>query len=156
MTLRDAARQIHLMQKNLDQMNVQLHKVLSDISGVSGMRIRRAIVSGVRNPEELAAMAVGGIKATPKEVAEALRGHYREQHVFALAQALKTFDFLHERVRECDLAIEKLMERFPSKNEVTRTLPPQKRRKNQPHFDLRKSTFVSSEWISLLFPACRP
>ena len=56
--------------------------------------------------------------------------------VFALSQALKTFDFLHERVRECDLAIEKLMERFPSKNEVTRTLPPQKRRKNQPHFDL--------------------
>ncbi|MBK5255210.1 MAG: IS110 family transposase [Vicinamibacteria bacterium] len=134
--VQDAARQIHLMQKNLEQMNVQLHKVLSDISGISGMRILRAIVAGQRNPEELAAMAVGGIKATPKEVAEALRGHYREQHVFALSQALLTFDFLHERIRECDLAIEGLMKRFPSKNDEIRILPPQKRRKNQPHFDL--------------------
>lgn len=134
--VQDAARQIHLMQKNLEQMNVQLHKVLSDISGVSGMRILRAIVAGQRNPEELAAMAVTGIKATPKEVAEALRGHYREQHVFALSQALLTFDFLHERIRECDVAIERLMKRIPSKNDEIRVLSPQKRRKNQPHFDL--------------------
>jgi len=134
--VRDAARQIHLMQKNLEQMNVQLHKVLSDISGISGMRILRAIVAGRRNPEELATMAEGGIKATPKEVAEALRGHYREQHVFGLAQAIKTFDFIHERMQECDLAIERLMKRCPSKNDEIRLLPPQKRRKNQPHFDL--------------------
>lgn len=134
--VQDAARQIHLMQKSLEQMNVQLHKVLSDVSGVSGMRILRAIVVGHRNPEELAAMAVGGIKATPKEVAEALRGHYREQHVFALSQTLKTFDFLHERIRECDLVIEQVMKRSPSKNDEIRVLPPQKRRKNQPHFDL--------------------
>ena len=117
-------------------MNVHLHKVLSDISGVSGMRILRAIVSGNRNPEELAAMAVSGIKATTKEVAEALRGHYREQHVFAISQALLTFDFLHDRIRECDLAIERLMKRVPSKNDEIRVLPPQERRKNQPHFDL--------------------
>lgn len=134
--VQDAARQIHLMQKSLDQMNVQLHKVLSDISGVSGMRILRAIVSGVRRPEELATMAVGGIKATPKEIAEALRGHYREQHVFALSQAIKTFDFIHERIRDCDLAIERLMKSLPSKDDHLRVLPPQKRRKNQPHFDL--------------------
>jgi transposase len=134
--VRDAARQIHLMQKSLEQMNVQLHKVLSDVTGVSGMRILRAIVAGHRNPEELAAMAVGGIKATPKEVAEALRGHYREQHVFALSQTLKTFDFLHERIRECDLVIEQVMKHSPSKNDEIRVLPPQKRRKNQPHFDL--------------------
>ncbi len=134
--VQDAARQIHLMQKSLEQMNVQLHKVLSDISGVSGMRILRAIVSGVRNPKELAAMAVGGIKATPKEVAEALQGHYREQHVFALSQALKTFDFLHERIGECDVAIERLMKRLPTKNDAIKVLPPEKRRKNQPHFHL--------------------
>jgi transposase len=134
--VQDAARQIHLMHKSLDQMNVQLHKVMSDISGVSGMRILRAIVSGQRNPEELAAMAVTSIKATPKEVAEALRGHYREQHAFALSQAIKTFDFIHERIRECDIAIETLMKGLPSKDDQVRVLPPQKRRKNQPHFDL--------------------
>lgn len=134
--VRDAARQIHLMQKSLEQMNVQLHKVLSDISGVSGMRILRAIVAGQRSPEELAAMATGGIKATPKEVAEALQGHYRDQHVFGLSQAIKTFDFIHERIRECDMAIEKLMKCLPSKSDAIIVLAPQKRRKNQPHFDL--------------------
>lgn len=136
--VRDAARQINLMQKHLEQMNVQLHKVLSDISGVSGMRILRAIVSGVRNPEELASMAVGGIKATPKKVAEALRGHYREQHVFALSQAIKTFDFVHECIRECDGEIERIMKHIPSKNHELRDRPREKRRKNQPHFDLAK------------------
>lgn len=134
--VRDAARQIHLMQKGLEQMNVQLHKVLSDITGVSGMRILRAIVAGERKPEELAAMAVGAVKATPKEIAESLRGHYREQHVFALSQALKTFDFIHERIRECDLAIEKLMKRLPTKDATITVLGPEKRRKNQPHFNL--------------------
>jgi transposase len=134
--VRDAARQIHLMQKSLEQMNVQLHKVLSDISGMSGMRILRAIVAGDRNPEQLAAMAVGAIKATPKEIAEALRGHYRDQHVFALSLALKTFDFIHDRIRDCDLAVEALMKRLATKSPTIIVSGPEKRRRNQPHFDL--------------------
>ena len=134
--VRDAARQIHLMQKGLEQMNLQLHKVLSDISGVSGLRILRAIADGVRDPEELAAMPISGINATPKEVAEALRGHYREQHVFALSQALKTFDFIHERIRDYDFAIEAAMKRVDSRSDEIRVEAPSKRRKNQPHFHL--------------------
>ena len=134
--VQDAARQIHLMQKSLEQMNLQLHKALSDISGVTGLRILRAIVAGVRDPKELATLATSGVRATPKELAEALTGHYREQHVFALSQALVTFDFLHDQIRECDLAIEKVMKRLPTKSDEIRIVTSQKRRKNQPHFDL--------------------
>lgn len=134
--VRDAARQIQHIQKSLEQMNLQLHKVLSDISGVSGLRILRAMVRGVTDPAKLAALATSGIGATTKEMTEALRGHYREQHVFAIDQALKTFDFFHERIRECDQAIETVMRRLPAKAGATPVPPPTKRRKNQPHFHL--------------------
>lgn len=133
--VQDAARQIHLMQKNLEQMNVQLHKVLSDISGVSGMRILRAIVSGLRNPEELAAMvrrrhqgrSQGGCRGPPRPLSRAacLRS-------LSGAEDFRFPSRAHSGVR---MAIEGLMKRFPSKSDEIRILPPQKRRKNQPHFD---------------------
>jgi transposase len=134
--VRDAAKQIHRIQKSLEQMNLQLHKVLSDISGVSGMRILRAIVSGTTDAHALSQLAEGCIKATPKELEEALQGHYREQHILMIDQSLKTFDFLHERIRECDLAIEQVMKRLPARSEDVAVKAPAKRRKNQPHFHL--------------------
>lgn len=132
--VQDAARQINLMQKSLEQMNVQLHKELSDITGVSGLKILRAIARGVQDPSELASLAGGALRSTPEELRRALRGHYREQHVFGIAQALKTFDFIHERIRECDEVIEAVMRRLPSRGETPKVAPPGKRRKNQPHF----------------------
>ena len=132
----DAAKQIHRIQKSLEQMNLQLHKALSDISGVSGMRILRAIVAGTTDAHALSQMAEGCIKATPKQIEEALQGHYREQHVLMIDHALKTFDFLHERIRECDLAIEQVMKRLPGRGEHVAVKAPAKRRKNQPHFNL--------------------
>ncbi len=134
--VQDAARQIHLMQKSLEQMNVQLHKVLSDISGVSGLKILRAIAQGVQDPNELATLAGGALRSTPEEIRQALRGHYREQHVFGIAQALKTFDFIHERIRECDEAVEAVMRRLPTRGETPKVARPEKRRKNQPHFHI--------------------
>jgi transposase len=134
--VRDAAKQIHRIQKSLEQMNLQLHKVLSDISGVSGMRILRAIVSGTTDAQALSQMAEGCIKATPKEIEQALQGHYREQHILMIDQSLKTFDFLHERIRECDLAIEQVMGRLPARGQKVAVKAPAKRRKNQPHFHL--------------------
>lgn len=136
--VRDAAKQIHRIQKSLEQMNLQLHKVLSDVAGVSGLRILRAIAAGETDARVLTRMVEGGIKATPKEVEAALQGHYREQHVLIIGQALKTFDFLHERIRECDLAMEAVMKRLPSKGGDRKVEAPAKRRKNQPHFDLNQ------------------
>lgn len=136
--VRDAAKQIHRIQKSLEQMNLQLHKVLSDVAGVSGLRILRAIAGGQTDARVLAQMVEGGIKSTPKEIEAALQGHYREQHVLMIDQALKAFDFHHERIRECDFAMERVMKRLPSKGEGMKLSAPEKRRKNQPHFDLNQ------------------
>lgn len=134
--VKDAARQIHLMQKSLEQMNVQLHKVLSDIVGASGLRILRAIINGVRDPKALVVLTTGRLQASTQEIEDALRGHYREQHVFALSQALKTFDFIQDRIHECDLAIEGVMKRLPG--ELPKDAPPpnQGKGKNQPRFNI--------------------
>ena len=134
--IKDAARQIHLMQKSLEQMNVQLHKVLSNVVGVSGLRILRAIIAGVRDPKALALLTTGRLQASTQEIEDALRGHYREQHVFALSQAVKTFDFVQDRIRECDLAMEGVMKHLPG--ELPKDAPPPRQGvgKNQPHFNI--------------------
>jgi transposase len=136
------AQQIHLMQKALEQMNVQLHKVLSDVTGQSGMRIIRAIVDGNRDREALAAMCHHGVKATREQVVRALEGNYRAEHVFALRQALEAYDFFQRQLEALDTALQGEIATIGT----VHTQPPEqpqsaaprsKRRKNQPHFDLR-------------------
>jgi len=136
--VKSGARQIHVMQKALEQMNVQLHKVISDITGFSGLRILRAIVSGVRDPHQLAQLATRGIKAAPEQIAAALRGHYREQHLFVLAQTLQTYDFVRERIAECDVAIERAMNRLSGEHLVPPRPVRDRRYKNHPGFDLAR------------------
>jgi transposase len=137
------AQQIHLLHKALDQMNVQVHKVLSDITGQSGMRIVRAIVAGERDREKLASLCHGGIKCTQAQVARALEGNYRAEHVFALGQALEAHDFFQHQLEAADQALEAQIATVPSRHTEPRQGGPQaqtraKRRKNQPHFDLRE------------------
>ena len=139
-----ASRQILLMQKALEQMNVQLHKVLSDITGVTGTAIIRAIVGGERRPQALAAMRQRGVKNDEATIAKALTGTWREEHLFALKQALELFDIYHEKIRECDEKIEEQMSRFAPKSDP-KDLPKKpggsSRRKNQPHFDVREELY---------------
>jgi transposase len=136
------AKQIHLMQKSLDLMNLHLHKVISDITGVTGMRIVRAIVSGERNAVLLASMKHPQVKSTEDEIAKALSGNYREEHLFALTQALELYDVYQQKIADCDEQIDRYMGTFEDKKDHTspKTTPPQqskaKRRKNQPHFKL--------------------
>lgn len=137
------AQQIHLVHKALDQMNVQVHKVLSDITGQSGMRIVRAIVAGERDREKLASLCHSGIKCTQAQVARALEGNYRAEHVFALGQALEAHDFFQRQLEAADRALEAQIATVPSRHTEPREDGPQaqtraKRRKNQPHFDLRE------------------
>lgn len=135
---RCAAEILH-MQKALEQMNLQLHKVLSDISGVTGMKIIRAIVAGERDPVELAKMKHGTVKSSEETLAKALTGHYREDHLFTLQQALESYDFIQGRIRECDAHIEAYMRRFETCAQSPARPNPHKkasRRKNQPYFDL--------------------
>jgi transposase len=87
-----AAAHIQHMQKALMQMNLQLHHVVSDITGVTGMTIIRAIVAGERDPNVLASHRERGCHASVETISQALVGNYREEHVFALTQAVELYD----------------------------------------------------------------
>lgn len=101
------AAHIQHMQKALQQMNLQLTQVLSDITGTSGMAILRAIVAGERNPLKLAALCDRRCAKSPAQIAKALTGNYRPEHIFALKQALALYDAYNEQIRECDAEIER-------------------------------------------------
>lgn len=109
------AREIQLMQKALEQMNLQLHKAISDITGLTGMRIIRAIVAGEQNPVTLAQMRHQAIKAEEAELVKALTGNYRVEHLFALRQALEAFDFFQVQLKACEIAIHAQMSLLPAK-----------------------------------------
>jgi transposase len=133
------SRQIQLMQKALEQMNVQLHKAVSDIAGLTGLSIIRRIVAGDRDPRELAKLRHKSIKRSEAELAEALTGNYKGEHVFALGQALESYDFFQGQMERCDGEIQRCMAGIASK--TSPPIPAANRRrsrwKNQPHFDLR-------------------
>lgn len=101
-----AASHIQHMQKALMEMNVQLHHVVSDITGVTGMRIIRAIVSGERTPNTLAQMRDVRCHATIETICAALSGNWRDEHIFALGQSLALFDFYQTEILECDRKLE--------------------------------------------------
>ena len=101
-----AAAHIQHMQKALTFMNLQLHHVVTDITGATGMRIIRAIVGGERNPDVLAAMRDRNCKSSVETIRCALVGNYQPEHIFALRQALALYDFYQARVDECDVQIE--------------------------------------------------
>ena len=123
----------------------QLHKVLSEIMGVTGMKIIRAILAGERRPLILAGMREPGVKKSEAEIMKALSGNYREEHLFTLKQALELYDVLHAKIRDCDKKIEECLSAFASKADPQQMTPKQSkrktRRKNQPHFDLQKQLY---------------
>ena len=136
-----AAAHIQHMQKALMQMNLQLHHVVTDITGVTGLAIIRAIVAGERDPNALAAHRDRRCHATVETVCQALVGNYREEHVFALAQALELYDVYQTKVRACDTQIEVILKRL-KKNAASPTsklLPIRQRirQPNAPAFDAR-------------------
>lgn len=136
----DAARHIQRMQKALSQMNVQLHRVLSDVTGLSGMRILKAIVAGERDPHTLALLKHERVKATEVEVAAALSGNYRDEHVFVLQQELSLYERYQEQIAACDERIETYLVQLPSPlapDEQPQVQAVRKAVQNQPSFDLK-------------------
>jgi hypothetical protein len=86
------------MQKSLDQMNVRLHRAVSDIDGVTGMLILRAIAGGERDAKKQVQLRDGRCSKSKQEIAEQLTGHWREDHLFSLQPALKMYDAVQERI----------------------------------------------------------
>ena len=139
-----AAAHIQHMQKALMQMNLQLHHVVSDITGVTGMTIIRAIVAGERDPNVLASHRDRRCHASVETVCQALVGNYREEHVFALTQALELYDVYQTKVTACDKQIEAILKRL-KKNApppASKLLPARQRTRqpNAPAFDARGGT----------------
>src|SRR3989454_3113060 len=140
-----AASHIQHMQKALMQMNVQLHHVVTDITGVTGMRIIRAIVSGNQRPEQLAEFRDVRCSASKETIREALTGNYRPEHVFALRHALEVYDFFQAKVAECDVEIESVLRDLNNDRPMpTAPLPSVRhaRGRNEPAFDVRKSLYT--------------
>jgi transposase len=141
--IRYASAHIQHMQKALTEMNIQLHKVISNITGLTGMRIIRAIVAGEREPLKLAKMRDPRVKSSTEMIAKALEGDYRQEHVFALQQAVELYDFYQQQIEACDGQIESYLSQLDSKVEPqSKPLAPSKRRRhkaqgNEPRFDLR-------------------
>jgi hypothetical protein len=91
------------MQKALIQMNLQLHKVVSDITGITGMAIIRAILKGERNPQKLATLKDYRIQSSCAEIAKALSGDYRVEHLFVWQQELTLYDTYQQQITSLDL-----------------------------------------------------
>jgi transposase len=109
--IRQSTTHIQHMQKALHQMNVLLDKVISDITGVTGMAIMQKILDGERNPAKLATCRNPHIKAGEEEIARALKGDYRDEHVFVLRQAYNGYQFAQRQIRECDRAVQTWLQR---------------------------------------------
>ena len=96
------------MQKALLQMNIQLSQVLSDMTGITGLKIIRAIVGGEREPYKLAALRNYRCKKDEEEIAKALTGTWREEHLYILKQSLEFYDFYSQQIESCDAEIERV------------------------------------------------
>src|SRR6266446_5606364 len=141
--IRMTVKHIQHMQKSLDQMNLHLHHVISDITGVTGMRIIRAIVAGERDPRTLATYRDYRIQSSADTIAKALEGDYRPEHVFTLTQSLALYDFTQQQIADCDQEIERVLGTFDSLVDPDEhPLPPpttahRRPQRNEPPFDLR-------------------
>lgn len=145
--VRYASSHVQHMQKALTEMNIQLHKVISDITGLTGMRIIRAILTGERDLLKLAQMKDPRIKSTTDTIAKALEGDYRHEHLFALQQAVELYDVYQQKIEDCDRQIEHHLTQLDSTVDLeSNPMPaPAKRNKkpkgNAPHFDLRSHLY---------------
>ena len=141
--VKSASSHVLRMQKALTEMNVQLHRVISDITGTTGLRILRAIVSGEREPQVLAAMKDRRIKASTDDIAAALTGDYRDEQLFILQQELKLYEIYQQQIAACDVEIERHLNDFTNQVDPKTNPPPKPKRRgkkqpgNAPDFDLR-------------------
>jgi len=142
--VREQAAQIQRMQKAMREMNVQLDAAVSDVTGVSGVRIMDAIVAGQHDPARLARMADPRVHKSAEQIARCLQGDYRPEHLFVLRQALAAYRFFLEQIRDCDGEVERYTgELEQAAGRADTALPPAaaetRKRKagNVPQYDVR-------------------
>jgi len=142
-----AAEHIMHMHQALSKMNLQLHHVLSQITGLSGQKILDAVLAGERDPMKLASLCDGCVKSSRETVAKSLEGDYREEHLFALRQALVGYRFYQRLIAEVDRELELKMRKLPRASRGPEQMPPRtkarfyQRADNEPAFDLKGILF---------------
>ncbi|MFZ3342261.1 MAG: IS110 family transposase, partial [Terriglobales bacterium] len=148
------SQHVQHMQKALTQMNLQLHHVISDVTGTTGLAIIDAILAGERDPSVLAGLRDARVKASEEVVRKSLVGNWRAEHLFTLRQSREMFRIYQQQMVDCDLEIERLLSEFdPRVNPDEKPLPPdgkrsrssKKRRKKSGHpnpdYDLRTAAY---------------
>jgi transposase len=142
----EAGSTVQRMQKALIEMNIQLSTVLSDLSGVSGMRILKAILNGQRDPHLLATMVEPEVRATPEEIVKSLEGNWRAELLFVLQQQVDLYEAYQKKVVDCDIELRKHLETLQGKVDLKQQpIGPKpkgkKGSKNAPLFDLRSELY---------------
>ena len=135
------------IQKALSQMNVQIHHVLSEVTGVSGMAMLDAILAGERDPMKLASLCNWRVRSPRDVIAKALVGDYRPEHLFTLRQSLRGFRHYQVMIAEVDMELKKLLDELPPADHACDQIPPRTKSRryvragNEPAFDLRGELF---------------
>jgi transposase len=145
--VKSAGRHVQRVQKVLTQMNVQLANVISDLSGLTGQAIVKAILNGERDPQRLAAYRDKRIQASTDEIARSLEGNWQEDLLFVLQQEQAAYEFCQKQMADCDAQLQQYFQEHPDRTEgaplAEETHKGRRRRKrgNTPLFDLRQGLF---------------
>ena len=145
--VQSTGRHIQRMQKALTQMNLQLANVLSDVSGVTGQAIIKAILGGERDPHKLAEFRDPRVKASEEQIAQSLEGNWQEDLLFVLKQEQDGYEFCRKQMAECDRQLAQYLQQREDRSQGA-PLPEEKRKTrlkkkkgNAPQFDLREGLF---------------
>jgi transposase len=142
--VRYAGQHIQHMQKALEQMNLKLTEIVSEVTGLTGQQIIKAILRGVRDPRKLAKLRHGRCKASEDELAQALTGSYRDEHLFALRQAYQAWQFYQGQIDQTEVQIQQQLGQM-KQDRALPPLPPRKpqqgRKPNHVRFDVRTALY---------------
>jgi transposase len=143
--IRYSGQHVQHMQKALEQMNLKLTEVISDITGTTGLAILKAILRGARDPVKLAKLRDPRCQNTAATIAQALHGSYRDEHLMALRQAVEAWEFYQKQLRQLDPVIEKYLGTLKQDKDLP-PLPPPTRKKhgrdgNDLRFDVRAALY---------------
>jgi transposase len=141
MLVKIAASHIQHMQKALQQMNLRLDNVVSDITGETGMKIIKAILAGERDVKKLGEMRDYRCHASAEEIAESLVGNYRQEHLFSLKQAVELFEVYQTKILECEGEMEKYLKSLPHKREDDPPPLPEGEKRNLLSFNVRNEAW---------------
>ena len=144
MLIQHMAQNTQHMQKSLSQMNIQLHNVITDITGETGMRIIRAIVAGERDITKLVDYRHNNCKNSLETIKKSLEGNYRNEHIFTLKQALELYDIYQDKIKACDIEIEKKLLGFENKSQKDKKNNEPKVKKSNTHTKNKLSFDASS------------